>query len=88
MSITAKQFVDIETITSATNLYNDIRTSLEEAGWEQVGANSTYWWKHKNHSGSFSMSAAFRQVVIDREEAKSSRQPVEYGKEYDGTDYG
>ena len=86
MSITAKQYVDIEIVTSAVNLYNDIRTSLEEAGWEQVGTNSTYWWKHKNHSGSFSMSAAFRQIVIDRE--KAARPRVEYGKEYDGTDYG
>jgi hypothetical protein len=63
---TAEQFINPQHTEAAINLYNDIRTSLEDAGWEVSKTNptSTYWWTHPSHGGTFSMAAAFRQLSI------------------------
>lgn len=74
MSITATVVIDTARASHAAALYNDIFTVLSEHGWtEETEENHfwpkgkpTGWWRHPNHPGSFSMSAAFAAHAKER----------------------
>lgn len=70
MSILTKNFISVPDTTVAVALYNDIRTTLEQFGWqtviEQGDTTPGYWWRHPDHRGTFSMSAAHGQWRLDR----------------------
>ena len=70
MSVETKHFISPEDAHVAIALYNDVRTTLERAGWTKatdVSSTPGYWWWHADHPGTHSMSAAHGQWRLDLE---------------------
>lgn len=65
-STAMKEYLNPESARAAVELYNGVRTMLEQDGWTARGQTTPgYWWVHPDYPGTFSMSAAF--LARDRE---------------------